>query len=288
VAGNVHKYKEIEATIGLGELVSLFLTAVAAVRYHAVKSKYQQRVFNRFIADNDWKPAGDFRPDSVASVLLGIGTTYETRYAFTGTHAGRNVTGLMFEFDDDLHRASRTRRFVCLHVRLPKAYPMIVLDNRTNDHVRGLESDLPERIPGGVSVSLEGDFNDYYRVTTTKGYERELVQVLSPDLLALLADTAHNKVDIEINGRDMFLVYEADFYDQQNITALFTVADALLAKFVASAKNWQASSKNAERAMEQSALAARRKLIFKFDFVAIVVSLAALTAFFIMLIMDAR
>ena len=286
VARDPHTYRDAEATIGLGELLSLLITAVAVLRYHALRSKYRQRVFKRFIADNDWTPAGEFRPDSVASVLLGVGGPYETNYAFTGRRGRRTFTGLMFEFDDAVHKYSRTRRFVCLHVRLPKAFPMIVLDNRTNDYLRGVDSDLPERIPGGVVVDLEGDFSDYYRVTTTKGYERELVQVLSPDLMAVLADVANNKVDIEINARDMFLVYEADFYSEQNITALFTVADALLAKFDRSSKTWQASSKAMERAVEQSALAARRTLVYKFDFAGIVVSSAALVAFVVALLTD--
>src|SRR6266851_4711896 len=112
----------------------------------------------------------------------------------------------MFQFDAS---DSQTRRFICLSFKLPKAYPMVVIDNWLNDHrYRRQDSDLPDRIPNGVALSLEGDFNKYYRVSTTKGSEREAIQLLSPDLMASLEDEAINKVDIEINAKELFLIYE--------------------------------------------------------------------------------
>ena len=69
-------------------------------------------------------------------------------------------------------------------------------------------------------------------------------------------------VDIEpMHNKDLFLIYEADFYTEQNIEALFATAQPVLGKFSKLSKTWLVSSKYEESVIAQTARAARHKLI---------------------------
>ncbi len=260
VANDATRYRSIEATLGFSELAGLALAVVSLLRYSNLKSKNHEGVFKQLVADNGWKEIRQYKLSSVASILLGTGSDYEERYAFGGTFDNHPFSCLVFEY---VAGDSQTCRFICLTFKLSKAYPMIILDNRLNDHgYRRVRSDLPDRVPNGTPLHLEGDFGTYYHVSTTKGSEREAVQVLSPDVMAVLEDAAPRKVDIELSDKELYLILEGGHYTEHNITALFNVAGAVLGKLDKASKTWLASSKGEEHEIAQRAEAARRKLIF--------------------------
>jgi len=143
---------------------------------------------------------------------------------------------------------------------------MIVLDNRLNDHGGSFHhlSDLPNHIPRKATVDLEGDFNNHYKVYVSAGNEHRALQILSPDLMAMLEDLADTKVDIEINAQDVFLIYVADFYTEASLGALFSVANTLRSGLDRLSKTWLASDgKTAEEDIYHAAHATRNAMIDK-------------------------
>jgi len=189
---------------------------------------------------------------------------------------------LIFEY---IATDSKTRRFICLSFHLSKSYPMIVIDNKRNNHRMPGDTDPMERIPKGVELSLEGDFNHFYDVSTLKGEQKEAMIILSPDFMATLEDHASDKVDIEIGNKRLFLVYDADNYSEQNIKSVFGVADAVLAKLDKLSKTWLASSsKDEKKLIALRADAARRNMIFRFDWVSAVLTLVSFIAFVILMV----
>lgn len=259
------KYKRAEAVLGFGDVGALAFSAIALLQFINVMSKYHDRVFRQFVADNHWKVEEQFDVNKIPSVLLSAGENYEQFFGFSGKYAGHNFSGLIFEYDAP---NTKTRRYICFHFTLPKPYPMVVIDNRRNDQSYLLrESNLPDRIPNGVEVTLEGYFNRYFRVSTSKGYEQEMLEILTPEFMAALEDRVSDKVDIEISNRNLFLIYEADYYSERSVASIFSTADVVLNKLGKLSKSWLASSKSQERAIAESAENARRRLFLKSDWV---------------------
>ncbi len=276
------RYRRWEGTLGIGELGGIGVAVAALLRYKTVKNKYNVQVFNQLVADNGWNKQKKFGIEKVASILLGTGESYEQGFGFEGSYNGQSFSCLIFEY---LEQDSDTKRYICLSFKLPKSYPMIIIDNKLNDHRYWRhDSNLPDRIPSGVRVKLEGDFDNYFRISTTRGNEQETLEVLTPEFMAALEDTAANKVDIEISNKNLFLIYEADNYSKHNLMSLFTMADVVNAKLHRLSRTWMASSKSAEGAMADTADAARHKLIFRSDIVSFIVFLLTFVAFVVLMI----
>lgn len=281
ITQDVLRYRSWEAVLGIGELAGIALAAVALLRYKTVKNMYHVRVFDQFAKDNGWTVQKKLGIDKVASILLGAGDSYQQGFGLEGVYNGCAFSCLVFEY---LAADSSTRRYICLGFTLPKAYPMIIIDNRLNDHRYWRhDSNLPDHIPDGVRLNLEGDFGNYFRISTTKNNERDALQVLSPEFMAALEDTAAHKVDIEMSDKNLYLIYEADNYSQRNLTSLLTTADVVLPQLHGLSKTWMASSKGSEKTMADSAATARHKLIFRSDMVSLMTLLLAFVIFVILM-----
>ena len=276
------RYRRAEQALGIAELGGVILSVLAYLRYLTVKNNYHDLVFDQFVKDNGWMAKKKYGMDSIASTLLSVGESYEQGFGFDGTYDGRPFSCLIFEY---IATDSKTRRYICLSFHLSKSYPMIVIDNKRNNHRMPGNTDPIERIAGGVELNLEGDFNHFYNVSTVKGEQKEAMIVLSPDFMATLEDHASDKVDIEIGNKRLFLVYDADYYSERNIASIFGVADAALAKFDRLSKTWLASSsKEEKRVISLRADAARRNMIFRFDWVTAVLALVSFVAFVVLMI----
>lgn len=101
------------------------------------------------------------------------------------------------------YSSTAKRSYGYLAMRLERALPHLVLDATRNDRTFG--SSIPMPIAGGQTLSLEGDFNNYFTLHCPNGYERDALYVFAPDLMALLID-ATGDFDVEIVD-DMLFVY---------------------------------------------------------------------------------
>ncbi|MGG7451016.1 hypothetical protein ACQ3HE_08975 [Plantibacter auratus] len=91
------------------------------------------------------------------------------------------------EFGNLVDDVKRSRDWHYLVVRLPAPLPHLLLDATTNDTVR---SDLPPGVDRGLQISLEGDFDRWFRVYAPSGYGADARYVLTPDVMSSLVSTA--------------------------------------------------------------------------------------------------
>lgn len=80
--------------------------------------------------------------------------------------------------------------FRYLSLRLPRALPHLIIDARGNGSLRTL-------LPGTQRLSLEGDFDRYFTTYVPEGYERDALELLTPDVMACLIDYG-SRWDIEV------------------------------------------------------------------------------------------
>lgn len=97
-------------------------------------------------------------------------------------------------------------------VRIPllAEAPRLVVRSRSGG---GALSVLPRKPRRGSELRLEGNFSDVFEVSVPAGYERDALYLLTPDLMAILLDSASD-LDMEIVDRTLH-VYLAP----ENLTA---------------------------------------------------------------------
>jgi hypothetical protein len=77
----------------------------------------------------------------------------------------------------------------------------MVLDSRKNNF---LGSNLPDTFSRGQTLSLEGDFNNYFTLYAPKEYERDALYVFTPDVMAAVVD-AGQAYDMEVVDDNLML-----------------------------------------------------------------------------------
>lgn len=85
-----------------------------------------------------------------------------------------------------------------LRFALPVPLPHMLLDARGNGR------SLPFQPVRAQRFDLEGDFPDHFTLSAPKGYERDVLYVFTPDLMALLIDEAGD-LDVEIVDDQLFV-----------------------------------------------------------------------------------
>lgn len=109
--------------------------------------------------------------------------------------------------------------FRYLALRLPRDLPHIVVDSRRNGKLRQFS-------PVAAPLSFEGDFDKFFTVYVPAGYERDALELFTPDVMACLID-AGTGWDIEI-VEDRMIVTSGKVskrHDQSEITALLRFAE---------------------------------------------------------------
>ena len=117
-----------------------------------------------------------------------------------------------------------TSRWGYIAIRLDVPLPHIVLDAQGN----GVRLGLWER---GQHLSLEGDFDRYFRLYCPEGYERDALYLFTPDVMARFIDNA-SPLEVEIVDDWLFLYSptELSTLDPARWAWVFSVVAALLDK----------------------------------------------------------
>ncbi len=141
------------------------------------------------------------------------------------------------EFGNLVYPGGRGGGWHYLAVKLPAPLPHLILDARSNDR-RG--SDLPAAIHSGQFLSLEGDFDKWFRVYAPRSYGREALYVLSPDVMAALIDDASQyNVEIVDDTLVFFTSPAADFGQAATWQSLHAALDSVAPRIVSSARRYR-------------------------------------------------
>jgi len=139
-------------------------------------------------------------------------------------------------------------------VKLSRPLPHIVLDAVGNNSL--LSANLPATFMRDQRLSLEGDFDTYFRLYCPAGYERDALYLFTPDVMARFIDHAA-ALDVEIVDDWLFLYSTRDLstVDAKTWEWLFSAIDAVLDK-VAQWERWRDERLGAADASAPSAAGA--------------------------------
>lgn len=119
--------------------------------------------------------------------------------AILGVGSGRRVTEMLSHENGpapdigDLRYTTgsgtnlRTHQWGFVAIRLDRMLPHMILDAKSNN---SLGTNLPVSFSRGQVLSLEGDFDRHVTLYCPREYERDALDVFTPDLMARLVDEA--------------------------------------------------------------------------------------------------
>lgn len=109
------------------------------------------------------------------------------------------------------YRSARSTEWHYIAVTLPEPLPHLILDSASNGRI---SDKLPVAIDHEQFLSLEGDFDRWFRAYSTPAYRMEALYVLTPDVMAALIDHASGfNVETVDNTLLFFAPSAADFAD---------------------------------------------------------------------------
>jgi hypothetical protein len=108
-------------------------------------------------------------------------------------------------------KSSTTYKYGYIRIALERHVVHMLLDAKSNNtNVFGLSiSNLPVTLNKDQTLSLEGNFDDYFTLYAPKEYERDALYIFTPDLMALLIDEAA-QFDVEVIDDQLF-IYGKEF-----------------------------------------------------------------------------
>ena len=140
--------------------------------------------------------------------------------------------------------------FRYLSMKLPRALPHLMIDARRNGSLRAL-------LPGSQRLSLEGDFDRYFTVYAPTGYQRDALELLTPDVMVCLIDHGR-RWDIEVI-EDRLVVASRRFRagsDRSEVTAMLLFSELVAGELGHQARHY--TDPRAARPRSQVADAGRR------------------------------
>lgn len=138
--------------------------------------------------------------------------------------ASNIVSGTYKDFSFDIF-STYGGFFRVMKIKLAHKYPHIILDSTANNTP---VSRLSHFFSENNRITLEGDFNNYFKVYA-KAAAVDTLRILSPDTMQIMVKSGH-KNDIEIIEDSLNIISTIKAVDEQEIRYFFTLADALLNK----------------------------------------------------------
>jgi hypothetical protein len=181
---------------------------------------------HRFAVDNGLSYAPEVENPSRSGVIFTAGTSRKGLDILSaGPRSDFEIGNYQYAGSWKSERA--LRRFGYFRLRLPGPLPHIVLEARRNRRWFG-RSNLPWRFASAQSLSLEGDFDRYFRLHVPVGHEQNALYIFTPDLMVLFMDRAAD-FDVEIVDDWMYVYSPKPFrmLDSNTYERLFAVLDTV-------------------------------------------------------------
>ncbi len=197
---------ELPAGLAIGAAAAAVGTVLAVLAWRAQQTRRMR--LERFARANGREVQGTVANPTYPGAIFAVGGSRAASDVISTT-SGRRVEHGNHRYSTGSGKNRRTHSWGFLAIRLDRRLPHLVLDSRTNDGLFG-GTNLPAVFDRDQVLSLEGDFDRWFRLYCPRGYERDALYVLTPDLMAELIDET-SAFDVEIVDDWMFVYSPTPF-----------------------------------------------------------------------------
>lgn len=199
-------------------ITTTVIIGIAVAVYFGSKMENRRRVrLSWFAADNGliYQPA--VTGIAHAGMFFQLGHSRRVTHSLTGQlPKGGNFQFADYNYTTGSGKNQQTHTMSFIRIQLERNLPHMVLDSMKNNmKLFGANmSNLPVSFQKDQVLTLEGNFNDYFKLYAPKEYERDALYVFTPDLMALFMDTiAVNDAEIV---DDQLYVYSSSTIAYEN------------------------------------------------------------------------
>lgn len=180
-------------------LMLLFMAIAVSLVIFGSRAQLKRRAkLYKFAAANGLQFVYDVANPSYAGMIFDEGDSRHLQEALIfedGTEIGN------YQYSTGSGKNRQTHSWGYARIKLTRRLPNMVLDSRKNNFIG---TNLPDSFGRDQTLSLEGDFNNYFTLYAPKEYERDALYVFTPDVMAAVID-AGQEYDMEVVDDNLML-----------------------------------------------------------------------------------
>ncbi|GEM_PF-2596120 len=202
------------------------------------ETKQKAKIWHNFGVMNDWKviPNNEADVSYIPPTMLNLGRMRRTSDIVVAEVEGQYHAMFAYQFRTGSGRSTRNHFYTIVRLELPKKFPHLVLDSKRSFAIHGVDSSL-------APVSLEGNFDSYFRLYHTKSEHIDALSIITPDIMqTLINSNAHQ--DIEIFGRYAYFMFDSEQRTPGYMPMLFSSVIALSDELMHKAKTLRYDNAN--------------------------------------------
>ena len=185
-----------------GALPIVFMAAIVGIILYIVHTHTKQLAkLYKFASANHLTLLHDVPNPGYAGIIFDEGHSRKVSEAFVFTDGTEIGT---YEYVTGSGKNQQTHTWSYARLKLTRRLPNMVLDARKNN-LFGKFSNLPDSFNKDQTLSLEGNFNDYFTLYAPRQYETDALYVFTPDVMAAIVD-AGLAYDMEVVD-DNLMIY---------------------------------------------------------------------------------
>ena len=168
----------------------------------------------------------DAEMNTVSGRLFDIGRSREISQVMSGMYESKPLRIYNYRYKTGSGKSTTIFNFTVFEISFNKTiFPHIFLQSKTmGKHIR---TDRVGEVQD-VKISLEEEYKKYFKLFVTKGYEIEVLQIFTHEVLSLLV-TKGKKFSIEFADNKIYIFDNEHISTEKKLNQLYDVAKRLIA-----------------------------------------------------------
>ncbi|MCX6752386.1 MAG: hypothetical protein NTZ87_02705 [Candidatus Nomurabacteria bacterium] len=207
--------------------LAFFVIALGIMLYFYVRRKVRSEFIKQIGISMGFTYSSTAPPVGVGGKLFSLGHNPKLTDVLSGQYRSIPLRLLTYSYICGEGRNACNYAFSVLEVTFQSSMPEILLFSKIN-----IAKMPPDIFSISKPLKLEGDFNNYFYLFVTKGYEMETLELLTPDVMTNLIDIDKtSKSSLEFFGDKMYIYITKPINSKSDIQNIFSLADFFIDLF---------------------------------------------------------
>ncbi|MFA6027327.1 MAG: hypothetical protein WC752_00135 [Patescibacteria group bacterium] len=203
----------------------LFILFLVSLFYTEFKNRHQQEFMKQFAAQNNFTYNSNGYFDDPNVSLFKLGSDKYITNLISGNYKNCPFSLYNYQYTIRSGKHSMTYYYTIFSLHFHTTTPAFLLESKKQQ----IGHALFDTHTTDNYLQLEGNFNDYFSLSMPKGYERDVLQILTPDVMAKLIDEA-KYFSMEIINDHLYLYAKKTISTKQDLYAFYELAQYFIEK----------------------------------------------------------
>ena len=207
-------------------LALLFWLCVVGYSYYD-HDPVPREFMRRFAKENEFTylPIGDIR--DYTGFLFKIGQEKSVTNVVQGVYKNLPLALLNYSYVTGPEKFQEEHNYTIFALRIGEKIPDLLLENVKDN----FGEPLLETISRKGLIKLEGDFNKYFSLSVSRGYEVEALEIFAPDIMADLIQSGKS-LSLEMSDGQLFIYMGKIAETKNDFRDIYKLADYFAQKLI--------------------------------------------------------